>query len=262
MHDFGFDKDQDIMDLEDKYNTKTSDALVEFFGQIAGEDGMFSDGYGIDLELEKDGYYLKTKAYCWCEHPECAYCSGYMDHSIMAVSKHSLFEKHMPRWKKIGFVEGQGAPNFYIHDENRNIKIRIWWHKYIGRGMEWLIEGLDDEDDYLDSVVGLIKQVGNKFRKELKQQVQIQKIEMLLDVENEDIINSLGSNPELVETLYKKLTKLRHLEIEMLRINKTVGNYTSIPAVKRNGEELPLSWRVVTAFSNPEKNIHKPKGQK
>lgn len=59
--------------------------------------GSLAEKYGADLENEK----FRMRRYCWCEGEECPWCGP------------------------------ENSPNF-LHKPSG---LKIWWYKYIGRGM-------------------------------------------------------------------------------------------------------------------------------
>jgi hypothetical protein len=71
-------------------------------------------GYGACFENEV----FMMHPYCWCEQDNCAWCSG-----------ENGFDNALNQGQDIN----RCAPNFNHKPSN----LKIWWYKYIGRGMEY-----------------------------------------------------------------------------------------------------------------------------
>ena len=100
-----------------------SDGLVELTeaihksGKADGSAGGFLGGeFGYGANYENDVFMIHR--YCWCEKDECPWCGG----DAGPMSAHSLY------WSDGNTT----APNF-LHKPSGS---RVWWYKYIGRGME------------------------------------------------------------------------------------------------------------------------------
>lgn len=74
-------------------------------------------GYGNDFENE----IFMMHPFCWCEREDCGWCG-----SIGA----------MPQLARdvlgVKFAESDRLPNFWY----KPLDFKVWWYKYIGRGME------------------------------------------------------------------------------------------------------------------------------
>ena len=74
-------------------------------------------GYGVDYENET----FMMHPFCWCEKDDCGWCAG-----IGA----------MPQLMRdvcgVKYNESERLPNFFFKPTNT----KVWWYKYIGRGME------------------------------------------------------------------------------------------------------------------------------
>jgi hypothetical protein len=87
----------------------------------SGEDicnGCFGGLYGYGPPNFSNDIF-QFHAFCWCEKDDCPWCN--------------CNEDGTQDWEKYGVVGfTQGAPNFW----HKASGMRIWWYKYIGRGME------------------------------------------------------------------------------------------------------------------------------
>lgn len=97
---------------------KFDDKLDTFLREVAEKynevEGDWAEKYGIDFENEK----FKMHPFCWCERESCPYCGGEI---IPELLKSVGFEK-----------EHETAPNFWY----KPLDFKVWWYKYIGRGVE------------------------------------------------------------------------------------------------------------------------------
>ena len=93
----------------------------------AGRRGLWPDKYGI--EIENDVFAMHP--FCWCERPDCPWCGGCTcppgdwrePPSCDYCLGRGIFATGAP---------GRGAPNFW----HKPSGLKVWWYKYIGRGME------------------------------------------------------------------------------------------------------------------------------
>lgn len=101
--------------------------IAEREGVEAGYGLGGSDGYGC--EWDSDVFMMHP--YCWCERSDCAWCAGC--DCPEPCSYHSD-DAH----QNVGFVADKGAPNFW----HKPSGLKVWWYKYIGRGMD--VQGQGD----------------------------------------------------------------------------------------------------------------------
>lgn len=109
-----------------------SEALRELTGVLQEKTGEGaygflggSQGYGCNYE---DDVFL-MHPFCWCERPECPWCAGCQcatDSANCAWCRGEWFGQEK------GGLPGEGAPHFW----HKPSGFRVWWYKYIGRGME------------------------------------------------------------------------------------------------------------------------------
>jgi hypothetical protein len=78
--------------------------------------GILGGEFGYGANFENDAFMMHR--YCWCEKDDCPWCAG----DAGPFSNHSLY------WSEGNTT----APNF-LHKPSQS---RVWWYKYIGRGME------------------------------------------------------------------------------------------------------------------------------
>lgn len=86
--------------------SKHDSALVNMLRALAlkasSDRQEWCDKYGTDYENEV----FMMHPFCWCEKSDCAWCGS--------------------------AEERKGAPNFWYKPTD----LKVWWYKYIGRGME------------------------------------------------------------------------------------------------------------------------------
>lgn len=84
-----------------------SDSLLEetlrLIAKHHEQPGQWADKYGTQVDNE----IFMMHPYCWCEREDCPWCRDEDEH-------------------------GKAAPNFH----HKKTGLRVWWYKYIGRGME------------------------------------------------------------------------------------------------------------------------------
>ena len=91
------------------------DTFLRAFAEKHKEDeGEWADKYGTDFENDK----FMMHRFCWCEKDDCPWCGGEI---IPELMKSCGFEK-----------EHETAPNFWY----KPLDLKVWWYKYIGRGVE------------------------------------------------------------------------------------------------------------------------------
>lgn len=70
--------------------------------------------------------------FCWCDLDDCAWCAGH-DEEVDDASQIER-EARKAAWDALGFVEGQGAPNFLFR--SGDFVVRVWWYKHMRRSLE------------------------------------------------------------------------------------------------------------------------------
>ncbi|KKM01780.1 hypothetical protein LCGC14_1790990 [marine sediment metagenome] len=139
--------------------------------QVEIPQGFLGGTYGYGADFENDTF--RMYPYCWCEKEDCPWCSGctcpdsayhyhidkrevsfeewyrYYDYNVPNVqnpnwerisqevnthrtSTHDAICSHCTKGGPEGKPPGHSAPNFW----HKPSGLKIWWYKYIGRGME------------------------------------------------------------------------------------------------------------------------------
>lgn len=109
-------------------------ALSSMLRQItkAIEDGRYGgpDGYGLGGEYgygaDWDSEVFQLRRYCWCDGDDCPWCS-YSSEDGRRLTEAAKAHGAISDLHGCG-----GAPNFW----HKPSGLRVWWYKYIGRGME------------------------------------------------------------------------------------------------------------------------------
>lgn len=92
------------------------DAAMRTIGVAASPepDSEWAEKYGTNTDNEV----FMMHRFCWCEKDDCPWCGGEITPELM---------------KEFGFdKEQETAPNFWY----KPLDFKVWWYKYIGRGME------------------------------------------------------------------------------------------------------------------------------
>lgn len=84
-------------DLVKLTQTLVENGHAEYIGGLLG--GLY--GYGANFKNDV----FMMHSYCWCDEEDCPWCMGY-------------------------------APNFWYYGKSGR-EVKIWWYKWIGRGMEY-----------------------------------------------------------------------------------------------------------------------------
>jgi len=99
--------------------------LTKAIAETTGANTSFGLGgsYGYGCDYNSDVFMMKP--YCWCDSETCPWCMGC--NCPDACGLHSK-DAH----QDVGFEPDYGAPNFW----HKPSGFKVWWYKYIGRGME------------------------------------------------------------------------------------------------------------------------------
>ena len=109
------------MDLEksffspDVFDEKLDTFLREFSEKNKENEEQWAEKYGTHFEDDK----FMMHPFCWCEKDDCPWCGGEI---ILELMKSCGIEK-----------EEELAPNFWY----KPLDFKVWWYKYIGRGVEF-----------------------------------------------------------------------------------------------------------------------------
>jgi len=74
-------------------------------------------GYGQNFENE----IFMMHPFCWCEQDDCGWCAGI-----------GAMPQLLREIGNVKYNESERLPNFHFKPSN----FKVWWYKYIGRGME------------------------------------------------------------------------------------------------------------------------------
>ena len=97
-----------------KYDTEL-DRFLRIFAEAHKEyKGQWAEKYGVDYE---DDVFM-MHPFCWCEKDDCLWCGGEIEPELFREM--DLSDHHGP------------APNFWY----KPLDFKVWWYKYIGRGMD------------------------------------------------------------------------------------------------------------------------------
>ena len=108
------------------------DTILRKIGKKFESDGGWGDKYGSEV----DGEIFMMHPFCWREQDNCAWCGGEIVPELMK-----------------GFSDdNRGAPNFWY----KPLDFKVWWYKYIGRGVETNKELKESElDEILNKCMAL-----------------------------------------------------------------------------------------------------------
>lgn len=81
--------------------------------------GLLGGSAGYGQAFENDVFMVHP--FCWCEKEDCGWCSdiGAMPQLVRDITG-------------VKYVDSERLPNFHY----KPLDFKVWWYKYIGRGME------------------------------------------------------------------------------------------------------------------------------
>lgn len=106
------DVSDELYELTEAITKKKFDGAWQGGGLLGGE-------YGYGVDFENDTFMMHP--FCWCEKEDCGWCG---EIGAMPQIMREVFNAK--------YSESERLPNFLYKPTNT----RIWWYKYIGRGME------------------------------------------------------------------------------------------------------------------------------
>ena len=130
------------------------DCMLRTLSVLCGEKDEWPSKYGANFD--NDVFMLHK--FCWCEEDDCPWCgecSCEMEYHLVG-NKVSLSEYYDERNKnkkreaklirQCGYCDGTKQRNSHFYHKEADFK--VWWYKYIGRGMEYqLSNGPIERDD-------------------------------------------------------------------------------------------------------------------
>lgn len=118
------------------YNTieRIAQALVDLTERLAKQGyetsaGLLGGEFGYGAFYEDDTFHMRP--YCWCGKDDCMWCAGCL--CARPGDDDCEYCKPGERMLAAGGLAGTGAPNFW----HKPSGLRVWWYKYIGRGMRF-----------------------------------------------------------------------------------------------------------------------------
>ena len=105
---------------------------IEVMGFLGGKNGYAATWRSDVFEMTP---------YCWCEKETCAHCEGFrpdIEGEFQELSEELKTEFTNRGAEPDGDVNYMTAPNFW----HKSSGVKVWWYKYIGRGM--VIKGEGD----------------------------------------------------------------------------------------------------------------------
>jgi hypothetical protein len=231
-----------------------ADSLAAVFETFDRPDSGNRPGDGLDINISFDGWTLITKPYCWCEREDCAYCAGEFDpHDIhsMGISAHRALNLE-PEWRALGFVQGHGAPNLWLRHED-GFDARLWWYKYVGRGMEWMHSPNVGWGD----IHKALKYIAENTAHITQRRFRIDLIAHMTGQDYDTLHNRLDHDDmsDFVESLYEQLKAKSNENHDIEKIERTLSRHSKVPAKKRDGTPLSLAWRLQKTLEDPKRNL-------
>jgi len=106
-----------VGDVESGLYTLTETISINTDARLSG--GMLGGEFGYGADYENEVFMMHP--FCWCEEGDCGWCAGIgaMPQLLREVGN-------------VKYSESERLPNFLYKPTNT----RVWWYKYIGRGME------------------------------------------------------------------------------------------------------------------------------
>lgn len=114
--------------LPDQLEDKISDFLLRAAKILDPFSIEEVGGYGVTVDIVADDTArVSMHRFCWCDGFDCPWCA-YHEEDLEDIS-----EEARATLADAGHVPGHAAPNFRF--KAADFEARIWWYKYIGRGM-------------------------------------------------------------------------------------------------------------------------------
>jgi len=201
--------------------------------------------YGTRIDITTPTQRLSAHPYCWCDGTDCPWCASHLDPDTWSGSAHALLDA--PRaWENLGFVTGQGAPNLWFCDTAQGIDIRLWWYKYIGRGMHGCFVGVPPTAQGLDPIAAFFDAHAEQMRAD-ETRATLLSIPGLEPALGALIQATPNAHLPALQALVERAMRARHEE-EIL--HNVVDAHSRIPRHNRQNQPLSLRWRVKTALEN------------
>ena len=105
--------------------------------QIKDKNGCWPEKYGAS----KDNDVFKMFPFCWCDKEDCPQC---WDQDEIGPPPKEIIESNGMAIDEDGCVS---APNFW----HKKSGLKVWWYKYIGRGMKISHDFTDKELHTIES---------------------------------------------------------------------------------------------------------------
>jgi len=86
--------------------------------------------HSLFLDLHTPTTALTVRPYCGCAAPTCPMCATTLSADTWTGSAHALAAAPAA-WGQMGYVSGQGVPNFWLRSPPQGLDIRIWWGAYM-----------------------------------------------------------------------------------------------------------------------------------
>lgn len=121
-------------------------SLTEAIHQIEPDcvaHGFFGGEFGYGASYENEVFAMHP--YCWCERHDCPWCAGCSCASNTWVADEGKSPPGVKcpwcsgvhRWADRGALAPDDPPHYGApHFWHKPSGLRVWWYKYIGRGME------------------------------------------------------------------------------------------------------------------------------
>lgn len=220
-----------------------SERLTALFGLVTPD--HMDANYGLRIDISTPTQRLSAHPYCWCDGAECPWCSNRIDPDTWTSSAHALLDA--PRaWGNLGFVTDQGAPNLWFRDTAQGIDIRLWWYKYIGRGMHGCFVGVPPTAQGLDPIAAFFHAHAEQMRAD-ETRATLLSIPGLEPALGALIQATPNAHLPALQGVVVRAMRARHEE-ELL--HKVVDAHSRIPRHNRQKQPLSLRWRVKTALEN------------
>lgn len=100
--------------------------LVSILRNIAVQINDKNEGWPDKYGASKNNEVFKMSPYCWCDKEDCPQC---WDQDEIGLPSKEIVDANGMGVDEDGYIS---APNFW----HKKSGLKVWWYKYIGRGMK------------------------------------------------------------------------------------------------------------------------------
>jgi len=199
--------------------------------------GLFGGMYRYGADFETDIF--KMHPFCWCDQDDCEYCGG--------IGTTPQLIRDVAR---MNYAESDRRANF----EYKPTGYKVWWYKYIGRGME---EKGSPHKDWLQKCIDSVWEDGDAYY-DIHPQSEVENhphIELCFNVRDPETIVKLEMTPfatsdivygwTLDDFLIDAVNAVMDNEDEkLLKARELDKKYPALRKIMRNDAEKSIKAKI------------------